>query len=107
MLNLSDRSRYEGDFLYFGRVVPYGHGVYLWTDGRRYEGGFRDGVSHGLGILTYPGGARYEGAFVGGNPHGYGVLADRGAVVYEGQWVDGRPVADDRGRATEAIGRAV
>jgi hypothetical protein len=44
-------------------------GLYIWKDGERYEGEWRDGKFHGKGIKTLPDG-----------------------TIFDGDWEDGRPV---------------
>jgi len=31
-----------------------GKGIFVWKDGRRYEGEYRNDLKHGEGILTWP-----------------------------------------------------
>ena len=38
-----------------------------FSDGRRYEGGLRNGRPHGYGVMTFPHGARYEGEWKNGD----------------------------------------
>ena len=40
-----------------------GYSSYLWPDGRKYEGDYKDDQKHGEGVETYPDGSRYKGAF--------------------------------------------
>jgi hypothetical protein len=56
----SDGARFEGefekDFMKDGRLV--------WPDGRTYTGQFKDNKMHGLGVFTWPDGRKYEGEYV-------------------------------------------
>ena len=72
-----------------------GQGTYIYQDGDKYEGEWRDDKRHGKGTVTYRGTdgsivEQYQGEWAEGKMHGYGryVYADSG--VYEGQWVDGK-----------------
>ena len=62
----------------------HGNGSYVWSDGRRYEGMFRDGVRSGVGVLTWPTGNKYEGQFLEDHRHGRGVLHWADGVIYRG-----------------------
>ena len=57
-------------FNYVGDVVddrPEGHGELFDRAGRRYEGGFHEGLCHGHGVYTFPAiGLRQEGEWVNG-----------------------------------------
>ena len=72
-----------------------GQGTYVYSDGDKYEGQWKDDKRHGKGTVTYRGQdgnvvEKYEGDWYEGKMHGFGryVYADGG--VYEGQWVDGK-----------------
>ena len=43
-----------------------GHGVYTWTDGRKYEGQFMNNKQHGIGIFTTATGVRKKGQWENG-----------------------------------------
>ena len=38
-----------------------GHGVFTWTSGNVYEGGFIDDERSGFGVMQWRDGTRYEG----------------------------------------------
>jgi hypothetical protein len=40
-------------------------GTYLYANGNKYEGSFRNGRRHGKGVFTFASGDRYEGTFRG------------------------------------------
>jgi hypothetical protein len=72
-----------------------GQGTYVYSDGDKYEGQWKDDKRHVKGTVTYRGQdgnvvEKYEGDWYEGKMHGFGryVYADGG--VYEGQWVDGK-----------------
>ena len=53
-----------------------------WTDGRCYEGQFRDGKKHGEGKLSWPDGRSYTGQWDTGRQHGVGItVTAKGAAV--------------------------
>lgn len=49
-----------------------GIGIYVWSDGRRYEGLYKDDKKHGFGIYTWADGRCYEGYWYRGKQHGIG-----------------------------------
>jgi hypothetical protein len=38
-----------------------GYGIYAWSDGRKYEGGYLDDKKHGWGRYLWSDGRIYEG----------------------------------------------
>ena len=77
---------YEGE-LQDGK--PHGQGVMSWTDGRCYEGNFRDGHLDS-GVLTWPDGRRYKGDFFRGYLSGDGVMTWPDGRRIEGEWIEDR-----------------
>jgi hypothetical protein len=41
--------------------VNTGVGIYVWNDGRKYEGQYKDDKKHGFGVYTWADGRCYEG----------------------------------------------
>ena len=39
-------------------------GVYEWSDGRKYDGQWRNNKMEGYGVFTCPDGRRYEGEYI-------------------------------------------
>ncbi len=68
----------------------HGYGTYIWADGDRYDGMFRDGMLHGHGILTWTDGSRYEGDFLDDARTGRGTHVWADGSRYEGEWHDGK-----------------
>ncbi|KAL6500873.1 Phosphatidylinositol 4-phosphate 5-kinase 9 [Orobanche hederae] len=66
--------------------TPEGPSEYIWSDGCKYEGGWRYGMRHGYGKLRFPSGAVYEGEFSGDYMHGPGTYTRPGNMIYKGQW---------------------
>jgi len=67
-----------------------GWGLYVFVDGDKYEGEFKDGKKHGQGIFTYSDGDMYEGKFKDGLRHGQGTMIFTGKDKYEGEFKDGK-----------------
>lgn len=49
-----------------------GHGVYIWADGRRYEGQYRNDKKDGWGNYSWSDGRHYDGWWSEGKQHGLG-----------------------------------
>ncbi|XP_055812163.1 phosphatidylinositol 4-phosphate 5-kinase 9 [Solanum dulcamara] len=82
-LLLPNGESYSGSLL---GNVPEGSGKYRWSDGCRYEGEWRHGITHGHGKLEFPSGAVYDGEFSGGYMHGEGTYIGPDKVTYRGRW---------------------
>ena len=65
-------------------------GTYIWSDGSKYEGAFKDGKPSGQGTLTSPGWYNYVGQWKNDKFHGHGTLTWSNGDKYEGEWKDGR-----------------
>jgi hypothetical protein len=63
-----------------------GNGEYLFDDGDRYVGSFREGKMHGIGIMYYGNGDRYEGDYEFGLCKGKGILFYANGNRYEGDF---------------------
>lgn len=63
-----------------------GEGTFVYENGNRYVGLFRDGKPQGEGALYYPNGNRYLGPFANGKPHGKGVLIAADGSRRKGVW---------------------
>ena len=68
---LEDQSQYTG---YFECGLKAGkEGVFVWPNGDRYQGEFRDGVMKGQGTFETISGYRYKGEWENNQRHGHGV----------------------------------
>jgi hypothetical protein len=70
-----------------------GVGVYIWNDGRKYEGQYKDDKKHGYGVYNWADGRTYEGYWWKGKQHGIGtyLIPKEGKVKY-GLWEDGKRI---------------
>ena len=66
-----------------------GRGVYVYIDGSKYEGEFKNGKLHGQGIWFYPDGEKYIGGFKNNYSHGLGAIYHLDGTQTNGEWVDG------------------
>ena len=58
--------------------------MFLWPDGRRYEGQFSDGMKTGTGTMTWPSGNTYYGYFRDDQREGLGEYMWREGTFYRG-----------------------
>lgn len=65
-----------------------GKGLYVWNDGSRYEGEFKNGKREGEGVYYYPKGAKYVGTQANGKRNGYGTYYYTNGKKYIGKWKD-------------------
>ena len=65
-------------------------GSYIWANGIRYDGEFKDGKPHGKGATTYPNGDRYEGELKNGDKHGNGTYTYSNGSSYVGEFKNGK-----------------
>jgi hypothetical protein len=68
----SNGDRYEGEYSMGTRS---GQGSFIWADGKRYDGEFKDDARSGVGRMEWPDGTIYEGGFEEGKMSGKGVLS--------------------------------
>ena len=66
------------------------YGAYIFKDGSRYEGYFRQGKPHGQGIFEFANGHRYVGTLAGGKQEGRGKFTYKQGHVYIGDFRDNR-----------------
>ena len=49
-----------------------GMGIYIWNDGRQYQGQYKDDKKHGFGVYTWADGRTYTGYWKNGKQEGEG-----------------------------------
>lgn len=84
----SDGTRYEG---FFKNNRPHEFGNTVYKSGASYEGSWKNGKYDGKGKLIFIDGSVYEGWFKAGKRHGTGKIVHQSGLSYEGDWKDGRP----------------
>ncbi|MFZ4622700.1 MAG: MORN repeat-containing protein [Rhodoferax sp.] len=83
-----DGRLFEGR-LELGRKI--GLGTYVWANGQRYTGNWRDDQPDGEGEWTSATGDRYIGSFVAGKRVGKGRMVYADKTEYNGSWANDRP----------------
>ena len=51
-----------------------GIGLFLWKDGSKYYGNYKNNIKEGKGKFTWSNGKSFEGNFLNGKPNGRGIL---------------------------------
>ncbi len=72
-----------------------GFGTYIFQDGAKYIGTFKDNYPEGRGIVLYGNGEKYEGEMAAGAFNGFGQLSTADGVRFTGQWQNGVFVGSD------------
>lgn len=78
-----------------------GRGTYIYIDGSKYEGQFRNGKLHGQGTWFYPDGDKYVGNFKENYSHGEGAIYHANGTVTEGTWSEGEYIAQKEAAAVK------
>ncbi len=63
--------------------------LYLWENGTKYMGEWKDGEFHGQGTMTYHDGNKFVGKWKDGVYHGQGTMTYHDGRKYVGEWKDG------------------
>ena len=70
-----------------------GMGIYIWNDGRKYEGQYKDDKKHGFGVYTWADSRCYEGYWYKGKQHGLGkYVVPKDDKIKFGLWEDGKRI---------------
>ena len=89
-LNVSEQSPKETSRA--SRILGNKHGIgtYLYEDGDKYEGEFKDGLRNGHGIYYFANGDKYVGQFFEDEFNGQGTMYFANGSKYSGQFKDGK-----------------
>jgi hypothetical protein len=71
-----------------------GKGIYVYGDGSKWVGEFKDGQPEGQGTLNYVNGDKYVGKFDKHAPHGEGTMYYKNGRILSALWEYGRPVGE-------------
>ena len=84
--------KYVGEYKKF---QPHGKGVYLYSDGDKYDGMWEEGARSGQGEYLYSDGSRYSGQWRKGKYNGSGEYMFAGGVKVVGVFKEGVPVSEN------------
>jgi hypothetical protein len=73
-----------------------GWGTFVFPDGSKYVGEFKDGEVHGVGVCYFPDGRQYSGEWSHRFPHGNGSMTMPDGSIYRGEWEKGRYLSEDK-----------
>jgi len=79
----SDGQKYDGDWEYDKRV---GHGIMRYINGDYYDGEWKDGEETGRGTKHYVDGGVYDGNWSHGKRDGHGIMHYADGSTYDGYW---------------------
>ena len=65
-------------------------GVYIHSNGAKYEGDWKDDDQEGYGVETWTDGSIYEGYYKEGKKNGVGIYCWADGSMFIGQWVDSK-----------------
>lgn len=71
-----------------------GYGIFVNSDGSKYEGLFRNGKLDGKGRYITVKGDFFEGNFSNGYASGYGIFIHSDGSIYKGNWMNDLPWGD-------------
>jgi hypothetical protein len=83
----SDGRKYEGEWK---NNKMEGNGIFTWPDNRRYEGEYIDDKKEGHGVFYWPDGRKYDGDWKNGKQHGVGTYTSASGKTREGEWAEGK-----------------
>tara|TARA_B100001778_G_scaffold98489_1_gene80400 strand:- start:122 stop:1564 length:1443 start_codon:yes stop_codon:yes gene_type:complete len=66
-----------------------GKGTMQWSNGDKYTGEWKNGITHGQGTMQWSNGDRYTGEWKNGKPNGQGTMQWASGDEYVGVWKDG------------------
>jgi hypothetical protein len=68
-----------------------GYGTFIYDNGNKYEGDWKDTKQEGQGTMIIPNSNKYIGEWKNGNPDGHGTIISPNGDKYVSQWKDGIP----------------
>lgn len=68
----------------------HGRGVYIWKDGKKYDGEWFEGMRVGQGITIMSNGEKHDGAYKANEMNGSGWWRFSSGKVRPGEWINGK-----------------
>jgi hypothetical protein len=82
----SNGSKYVGEWR---NDKQHGQGTYTWASGNKYVGEWKDGKRNGQGTQAFSDGSSYVGEYKVGEKHGQGTYTFKSGKVRKGKWING------------------
>ena len=64
------------------------YGTFIWDDGNKYVGEWKNNKTHGKGTKTFSDGGEYIGEYKNNKQHGQGTMTWSNGTVFIGNWID-------------------
>jgi hypothetical protein len=80
-----------------------GRGTYVWKNGDRYEGEWKDCLKNGKGEDNFSNGDVYKGFYKDGKPHGKGVYKWKNGSTYHGEFCKGKKHGKGKWQKTKSM----
>ena len=88
-LSSSNEKKEYKEGRYFGSIIDgkrEGIGIFIYVNGKRYEGEWKNDKIDGRGIMFYKNGDKYDGYFVNNKKEGKGTYYYNNGNTYVGDW---------------------
>jgi len=72
---------------YKDNTKKQGHETYIYPNGDKYVGEWKDGKRHGYGTVTYVDGEKFEGEWKDGIANGQGIYTFTNGEKFEGELI--------------------
>ena len=71
-----------------------GEGIFIWPDGRKYIGSYKDDKKDGFGTFEWSDGRKYRGLWKNGKQHGDGEFFNIKEDAWKkGVWCEGKRIS--------------
>ena len=83
-----------------------GYGTYIYSNGEKYTGNFKEGDRHGYGTYDWSIGDAYQGYWKFGLQDGYGKYTFADGIVREGQFKEGEFIGENNDKFDNSINKS-
>ena len=93
--------KYNGDWK---NQKPHGLGTFKWVNGTKYIGDWEFGIQNGQGTVTWANGDKYIGGRKNGEADGQGTFIFANGITQSGEWKNGNLIErDSKGKAIGCV----
>ena len=97
----SNGDKYNGDWK---NQKPHGLGTFKWVNGTKYIGDWEFGIQNGQGTVTWANGDKYIGGRKNGEADGQGTFIFANGITQSGEWKNGNLIeTDSSGKAIGCV----